>query len=99
MVVSKDAVDRALHAANTMYLALERRGHQVTSAPTHQQFHRPEVREGMNRDDSYYYRSRWKPCRPTYAYVGSLAIGPTLFELSKEAEAEYEVSSGTYVRA
>lgn len=92
--VSQATLDRALKAANTLFLALEDRGHQLAFAPLDQHLQRPEVDErsegGRDR-----YGSRWRPDRATVVYVGTVAIGLTIFELSDEIEVQYV--DGKYV--
>jgi hypothetical protein len=89
LFVSKATLDRALEVANRLFRALEANGHQVTLAPLDQHLWRRAVDErsagGRQRDDY----GRWGPDRPTVVYVGTVAIGLTLFELSDEIEVQY----------
>jgi hypothetical protein len=88
LFVSKESLDRALGLANTLFLALENAGHRVAFA-AYGSFGRPAVDERIDggRDRGGY--GSWSPDRPTIAYVGSVAIGLTIFELSQEVEMRY----------
>lgn len=55
----------------------------------------PEARPGDELEWSHSY-GRWGPDRPTVVYVGTVAIGLTLFELSEEVEVRYV--DGKYIR-
>ncbi len=93
--VTKGTLDRALDLANTLFLALEERGHRVTFADLKEPLHRPDVERchGGTHHCSYI---NWRPDRPPVVYVGAVAIGLTLFELSEECEARY--GDGEWVR-
>ena len=94
--VSKDQLERGLEFLNTLYKALESRGHRVDLASTrgHIRSLELDVRETAKRD--YHWFRDWSPDRPTLGYVGSIAFGLTLFELTEEVEARY--LNGKYVR-
>lgn len=96
MLVTKAMLDHALDVANALFLALEDRGHSVTLAPLEQQLQRPEVDERSEALPERYRYVRWRPDRATVVYVGTVAIGLTLFELSEEVEVRY--AAGKYVR-
>jgi hypothetical protein len=93
--VSKGTLDYALAAANTLFLALENNGHQVAFAPLDQHLRRPIVDERSEggRDRGGY--GSWGPDRATVVYVGTVAIGLTIFELSDQVEMQY--IDGKYV--
>jgi hypothetical protein len=94
--VSKDQLERALAFLDTLFKALEARGYRVDLASARGHVRRLEldVREASKRQ--YHWSRDWGPDRPTLAYVGAVAFGLTLFELSEEVEARY--LNGTYVR-
>ncbi len=96
MFVTKATLDHALDVANVLFLALEDRGHRVTFAPLDQHLRRPEVDERSDGGQQRYGFGLWGPDRPTVVYVGTVAIGITLFELSEEGEARYV--GGKYIR-
>ena len=95
LLVSRGALGRALKAASALFTALEERGHRVAFAPLDQRFSRPEVDErtegGRDRSGS----GRWRPDRPTVVYIGTVAVGLAIFELSDELEVQYV--DGKYV--
>jgi hypothetical protein len=75
------------------------RGHRVTIAPHAERLGRPELDQRTERvgESSFSWGiGRWRPGRPTVVYVGTVAIGLTLFELSEEAVMRYV--DGKYVR-
>jgi hypothetical protein len=95
MFVSKGVLDRSVDTLNTLFLTLERRGHRVVYAPLDQHLSRPELDERSARQGQRHPYGSWKPNRPTVTYVGTVAIGLTLFELSEPTEARYV--DGRYV--
>lgn len=92
---TRATLERALDLANTLFLALEDRGHRVVLAPRDEHLQRPEVDERSAGGRERYYYATWRPDRPTVVYVGTVAIGLTLFELSEEVEVRYV--NGKYV--
>jgi hypothetical protein len=102
--VSPEALHRALDTANALFLALEDAGQGVTLAPSgdRDRYAPAQLREGKNPDDDkyYYYHAtgKWCPTRPTVTLVGDVTIGLSLFEVSEEAEAEYDSKQSKYVR-
>jgi hypothetical protein len=86
LIASKKSVSRGLEIANELFLALEDRGHPVELAAYAQSFHRNtvEVREKPLR--TQHYSDVWSPCQPTLLFVGTVAIGLTIFEMSEEIE-------------
>jgi hypothetical protein len=89
-VVSSEAkLDDALDAVQTLFTALERKGHHVGFAPADQQMRRMEVVSLDKPSRRYYHRSTWTPDRPTVVHIGDVAIGLTLFEMTEEVEAVY----------
>lgn len=69
-------------------------GHSVSFAPRDPHFRRPEVDEHLAGKRQRYGRTGWGPARPTVVFVGTVAFGLTLFELSEEVEfAFYKVKS------
>lgn len=96
VAVTKSALDKALSLANQLFLALEANGHRVVIASNAQPFHRAEVDEREDPTKEYHYNNLWAPMRCTVVYVGTVAIGLTLIEMSEEVEAQY--IDGEYVR-
>ena len=88
IVVSAEGLDRGLSLANKLYLALESRGFNVTLAARPQQWRRPEVDPCESKAHPNHTPRCWSPARPTLCYVGSVAIGLTIYELSEAALSE-----------
>jgi hypothetical protein len=101
LYLSKDTVDRALEVANTVYLTLEDRGHRVMFAPRHRSYSRPPIDERMdgrkNRDPHRDEYGVWYPDSATVVFIGSVAIGLTIFEISERVEMRWTKKG--YVRA
>lgn len=101
--VSAPVLPRALRLANTLYLQLEDRGHWVRSAAkgfggrTSPVDIRVETGKRRERDSSHEAGRSWAPGRPTLVFIGGVAIGLTLFEMSEELPAIYD--DGAFRRA
>jgi len=96
MVVTKAGLDKALAFANLFFLALEEDGHRVVIASHGEHLRREEVDEREKPSKAFRYNNLWSPIRSTVVYVGTVAIGLTIIEMSEEAEARY--INGEYVR-
>jgi hypothetical protein len=94
--VSSESLDRALAIANHTFLALEERGYAVSLARSGLYFQRPELDERLQASPNRYNPNGWSPERPTVTFVGTVAFGLTVYELSEHVEAKY--SNGVYVR-
>jgi len=86
MVVSQGELDKALKMASELFFALEEFEHKVMIAPIPERLLRNSCDE-LAAPCSY--QPSWSPDRCTVVYVGSVAIGLTLVELSKSFEARY----------
>ena len=95
LVVSKESLTRGLNMVNDLLLALEDRGHRVVIAPHGESFTRAEVDPREKEEKTQYYPSLWRPIRPTVVYIGTVAIGLTLFELAESVEVRWV--GGKYV--
>ena len=94
--VSKDTLSRALDAANTLFLALEDRGHHVIFAPRSEPYCRAAIDQREEAGREQYLSGAWTPARPTVVYVGTVAIALTFFELSEQVEVRWV--DGEHVR-
>jgi hypothetical protein len=98
-VVTEPVLDRALAFANNLFLGFEARDYRVLFAPRDRHYQRSDVDERLTRNpprqEHYYGYGRWHPARPTVAFIGTVAIGLTIFELSEETEVRYV--SGKYI--
>lgn len=96
LAVTKTGLDHAIAYANQLFLALEARDHRVVIAPSSEQFHRADVDERENPEKGHHHSDLWSPMRCTVVYIGTVAIGLTVIEMSEKAEARY--LNGEYVR-
>ena len=96
LVVTQTGLDKAIAFANELFLALESRDHRVVIAPNAELFHRADVDERENPGKGHHHNNLWSPMRCTVVYIGTVAIGLTVIEMSEAAEARYV--NGEYVR-
>jgi hypothetical protein len=61
-----------------------------------ERFQRAEVDEREKPETHNHYNNLWSPQRCTVVYIGTVAIGLTIIELSENAEARYV--NGEYMR-
>jgi hypothetical protein len=102
--VTRPLLTPALALANRLFAELEARGHRVVIAPARAGYeqkpydHRDETKhEHATRIiDPYEWRRTWLPKRPTITFVGDVAIGLTLFEMSENVEVLHR--NGAYIR-
>lgn len=95
VVVSEAALDRGLEVANQLFQAFEAAGHRVSLASSDRRFGRADV-DAREAPGSGYQSRHWSPQRPTVVYVGTVAIGLTLIELTEQIEVKYV--NGKYVK-
>lgn len=88
VLVTKGQLGRALAFCSELFVALENRGHRVLFAPSHEESHRPPLytRKGQPKYE-YSRREPWFPNRPTVVFIGTVALGLTIFEVIEEVEA------------
>jgi hypothetical protein len=96
LAMMKTGLDKAVSFANQLFLALEARGHRVLIAPNTERFRRAEIDEREVTEMRLDYNNLWSPQRCTVVYIGTVAIGLTIIELSENIEARYV--NGEYVR-
>jgi hypothetical protein len=95
-------LDKALAFANGLFNALESAGHRVLISSSAENFTRAYIDEHeqlpkpQSSDQSYYYNHLWSPQRPTIVYVGSVAFGLALIEMSESVVLRYV--NGKYIR-
>jgi hypothetical protein len=89
-------LDKALAFATEFFLTLEEKGHRVVLAPNGEHFHRAEVDEHEVPGNKRGYNNLWYPFRCTVVYIGTVAIGLTIIEMSEEVEVRYV--NGEYIR-
>jgi hypothetical protein len=99
VTASKACLDKALDFANDLFNGLESVGHHVVVAPADRQLGRAPLDERAVRKSQrgyYHHSGLWSPSRPTVVYVGSVAIGLAIVEMSEEVLLRYV--NGNYVR-
>lgn len=102
VTASRAGLDKALTFANDLFNAFESRGHRVVISSQGEHFTRPCVDEreeppkSRPGGPSYDYRRLWSPYRPTVVYVGSVAFGLAVIEMSEKVELRYV--NGKYIR-
>ncbi|RWB20379.1 MAG: hypothetical protein EOQ40_15035 [Mesorhizobium sp.] len=99
ITTSKTCLDKALDFANDLFNAFESVGHRVVIAPPDEPLHgaTPDEREVRGKERNPYYHSRlWSPNRPTVVYIGSVAIGLSIVEMSEDVLMRYV--NGKYIR-
>jgi hypothetical protein len=77
--VSQPALERSLKLASQLYFELERRGHRVVIAPKGERLRREDLKQNFA-SEYYAHEERWAPGRPTVVYLGTLALGLTIYE-------------------
>ena len=94
--VTKEQLPRALDLANNLYRALTASGHRVVLAPDdgHRYTRLFLAYDGKKRNA--WESSPWAPSVPTLVFIGSVAIGVTVYEPAEEVEARHV--DGKYVR-
>lgn len=99
ITASKAGLDKALDFANDLFNAFESVGHRAVIAPSSEQLGRATIDERevcTKQRNPYYHRTPWSPYRPTVVYVGSVAIGLAIVEMSEEVLLRYV--RGRYIR-
>lgn len=102
VTASMAGLDKALAFANDLFNALESAGHRVCISSPAENFTRVHIDEHEqlpkkpNSEHAYYDNRLWSPQRPTVVYVGSVAFGLAVIEMSENVEVRYV--NGRYVR-
>lgn len=89
ITVTKPALDRALDIANQLFLAFEKYGHKVVVASHGESFRRTETAHNKNLKNRPGYENLWSPMRPTVVYIGTVAFGISIIEMSEDIEVTY----------
>ena len=95
VTASRSCLEKALAFANDLFNALETKGRRVVISPSAERFRRAHIEEHeqLPRDQrgehSYVYDRLWSPHRPTVVYVGSVAFGLAVIEMSEQVELRY----------
>lgn len=92
IVVTKEQLDRAAALMSELLLECEDRGYRVSVGSGS----RPDLDPREQPQEDAYFRRSWHPSGPTVAYVGTVPMGLTVYELTENVEARYV--DGKYVR-
>jgi hypothetical protein len=84
VLTSKNSVEAAVQAANAVLMEFEDRGYRVVIAPEGERWRRPKL-DPRRPEQAPNYGEHWGPLRPTLVYIGTLAIGLSIYELSERA--------------
>ncbi len=95
MVVSQAGLSKAISFVNEFFLALDRKGYRVVIAPNGEDFCRAEVDEHEVPRKNPGDNNLWSPLRCTVVYVGTVAIGLTIIEMSEVIKVRYV--NGKYI--
>jgi hypothetical protein len=96
MFVSAEALQEALETSSRLFDALDARGYRVC-LPAGGAYHgRPSVDPREKPDNRAYWHYSWRPGRPTIVFLGTLAVGLTVYELSERLQVVRQ--DGRYVR-
>lgn len=94
IVTSEACLAQALDLGNSLYMALEQKGHRVMFGPTDRPMWRAKIdeRETPKTDRKcgrYSYGTIWSPHRPTVTYVGAVPIGLAITEMTERLSLRY----------
>jgi hypothetical protein len=99
ITTSEAGLDRALNLANDLFNAFGSVGHRVVIASPDSQLKRGHIDEREDHStprDHYHYSGLWSPHRPTAVYIGDVAIGLAIVEMSEPVLLRYV--NGKYIR-
>lgn len=92
VTASQAALDKGLDLANDLFNALESIGYRVVIAPPDENLSRARLDERETPNsirDPYRRYGLWSPERPTVVYVGSIAIGIAVLEMSEQVSLRF----------
>lgn len=96
IITSKDSVDRALDVANELFLLCEARNHHVKFPPGDRYYCRHAVDEREKPGRGNHYSDLWAPSMATVVFIGTVAFGLTIFEMTEDVDVTYV--DGKYIR-
>lgn len=99
VTASATGLNKALEIANDLFNELTSLGHRVVIAPADVDLGRApiEEREVADKQRDHWQRGLWSPYRPTVVYVGTVAVGLAIVEISEKVILRY--LNGKYIRA
>lgn len=91
LVVTKTGLTKVLSFANDFFLALDRKGYNIVIAPNSEKFYRPEIDEHEipRNKQGYGGENLWSPYRCTVVYIGTVAIGLIIIEMSENIKVRH----------
>lgn len=91
LVVTRPMLDEGIALLDELFRRFEQRGYPVSLSPGDRIYCRVgvDVRENPGKTAEHRYPSLWVPSKPTVVFIGTVAIGLTLFELTETKEARY----------
>ncbi len=96
IITSKKTARRSIDVANELYLDLEAHGHQVKFSPQGRCLWRRTVDEREKVRGGNHNSYLWSPSRPTVVFIGSVAIGLTVYEMTEYVEVRH--IDGEYIK-
>ncbi|ACD95139.1 hypothetical protein [Trichlorobacter lovleyi] len=96
IITSKKTAQRIIDVANELYLDLEAHGHQVKFSPHGRCLWRRMVDEREKVRGGNHNSYLWSPSRPTLLFIGSVAIGLTVYEMTEYVEVRH--IDGEYIK-
>lgn len=89
LFVSPDTLERALELLNALCLSLEDRGYPVRVGPRDRSYERPPLDPRVPPRPKQPFWDGWAPSGGTITFLGSVAVGLTLFETTERALVTY----------
>lgn len=83
VIVTTNTLERAFKILNELLLMLHKHGHRVMLASYKQHLRRQELKLDESGLDYFQYSGLWSPGQPTLVYIGTIAIGLTIFETTE----------------
>lgn len=99
VTASEASLDKALDLANDLFNALHSVGHRVVLAPHDAKLGRERIDERESATtprENWQHSGLWSPYRPSVVYVGTVAIGLAIVEMSENVTLRYV--NGKYIR-
>lgn len=96
IITSKEMASRTIDVANELYLELEAHGHQVKFSPLGRCLWRRTVDEHEKARGGNHNSDLWSPSRPTVVFIGNVAIGLTVYEMTEHVDVRH--IDGEYIK-
>ncbi|VVO01300.1 hypothetical protein [Pseudomonas fluorescens] len=89
LIVSRSGIAHAVDFANQLYLALMKKGLSVALSDPATYMNRESVDHREKASTRYIYPALWQPQRPTVVYIGTVAFGLTIYEISEYVQVKH----------